>query len=147
MIVACPRCRADIQTVGVGYCTDCGVYTDWSPPTKDAPAPKRRDDPRTEAQIRMAIRAVLDAYGFVVVDTEQGYRRDGSTRVRKGLADLYVMGYGASAWVEIKSATGAQTPAQEEFAADCLRSGVPYLLWRHEDEARDWAIEVSERIA
>jgi len=143
----CPTCRIELAGLGT-YCYRCEAYTDDMACTTDA-SPEARDmtDDRPEAEIRRAIRAALEYHGFVVVDLEQGYRpgtrRHATTRVRKGLADLYVMGHGTSAWVEVKSATGRQTPDQQAFQRDCELAGVPYYLWRHEAEALLWAQSVS----
>lgn len=138
--VDCPSCEAELRSVSKDpFCHTCGARVSelGRAPTERAPA--RRNDPRLEDEIRRTIVGVLELHGFVVLDFEQGYRADGTTRVRKGLADLYVMGFGASAWIEVKSATGRQRPEQKDFEADCERGGVPYMLWRHEDEAKRWA--------
>lgn len=138
--VVCPSCEAELRSVSKDpFCHTCGGRVSELGRASAERAPARRDDPRLEDEIRRTIVGVLELHGFVVLDFEQGYRADGTTRVRKGLADLYVMGFGASAWIEVKSAAGRQRPEQKEFEADCERGGVPYMLWRHEDEAKRWA--------
>lgn len=104
-------------------------------------------DDRSEEQIRIAIRRALELHGFVVIDLEQGYRRDGTTRVRKGLPDLYIMGYGVGVWRELKSARGQLTPEQEAFGEDCRRCGIDWDVWRHEREAITWAEKTKEAMS
>jgi len=135
----CPGCGKLVVSVArVPYCHDCGGYFDeLGAAPKQAPAKKIADD-RSEAEIRMAVRGVLELHGYVVVDLEQGYRPDGSTRVRKGLPDLFIMGHNRSCWAELKSQKGRQTKEQKEFEEDCHRAGFEYHLWRHEKEAITW---------
>lgn len=145
----CPRCSRPLGALG-RFCADCEAYvadmTSEGPDT--APASTARPDDRSEAEIRMAIRTVLEAHGFVVVDFEQGWRRDGSTRVRKGLPDLAIMAPGGVfAWRELKSAKGRLTPEQKAFGEDCRRLGIDWDVWRHEDQAVAWAEEVRRDVA
>ena len=137
----CPQCSEPLHGLGT-RCWAGGEGCGWSA-GKSEPRPKAKAKPRTdtrnESEIRLAIRAVLELHGFVVIDFEQGYRRDGSTRVRRGVADLYAMAGGHSAWIEVKTAKGVQSEHQQAFERDCHAAGIPYLLWRHEDEAIAWA--------
>jgi hypothetical protein len=101
---------------------------------QDAPVP----DGRSEAEIRHAIVKLLRTLGYGVWDTEQGYRKDGSTRVTKGLPDLFVAGPAGTAAVELKSAKGKQTPEQKEFGALWTKHGGTYMVWRSEADALAW---------
>jgi len=91
---------------------------------------------RNEAEIRWATRKALEALGWFVLDFEQNRK---GTRVEEGLADLAVMGWGHFAWAEMKTATGKQSDKQVRFQAKCQAAGIPYHLWRHENEALEWA--------
>jgi hypothetical protein len=107
----------------------------------DAPVP----DGRSEAEIRHAIVKLLRTLGYGVWDTEQGYRKDGSTRVTKGLPDLFVAGPAGTAAVELKSAKGKQTPEQKGFGALWTKHGGTYMVWRSEADALAWCQE--DRVA
>lgn len=133
----CPTCGAGL--IGYGrVCRACGKPVQQkNAPARPAPA-AAIPDTRSEEEIRLAIRGVLELGGYVAVDLEQGYRADGSSRTRLGLADLYVMGRGRSAWIEVKSVTGKQSDHQRGFEADCRRAGIAYFLWRSETEAMEW---------
>lgn len=142
----CPTCATELMGLA-RWCHVCGLYVEdmasgGAPEPKPAPV-----DRRPEAQIRMAIRGALEALGFVVLDFEQGWRRDGSTRVRKGLPDLFIMGFGVGVWRELKSAKGRLTPEQEAFGEDCRRCGIDWGVWRHEGEAIEWAEAVRKAAA
>lgn len=51
--------------------------------------------------------------------------------MRAGVADLSLMlPDGRIAYIELKTATGRQSPAQIEFAEDCAALGAPYHLVR-----------------
>ena len=147
-IPECPLCHEELEGLGT-YCHDCNVYVsdhqDGEAAEEPQEPPRRRNDPRKEADIRQAIKAALEAHGFVVWDFEQGWRRDGSTRVVKGLPDLYIFGHGVQAWRELKSAKGRLTDDQEGVGLLLQAEGVDWGVWRHEDEAIAWAREVTGR--
>jgi len=148
--MTCPTCGTPLDGIAT-YCWVCSEYVEdmasTRPPHRHMGSVSLSHDPRSEEEIRLTIRLALKLHGFVVVDFEQGYRRDGSTRVRKGLADLYIMGHGVGVWREIKSATGKPTPEQLEFGEDCRRCGIDWGIWRHESEAIAWAKDVKRRVA
>ena len=143
--MTCPECG---HVPALNYCHGCGwrygaaegCTTDPTPPVRDA-----LPDTRPEAEIRMAIRSALGQHGWTCWDFEQGYRPDrcpecstkipGGTRVPRGIADLYVMGYGCSAWLEVKSAKGRQSQYQKDRQAECVAAGVAYHVVRTETEA------------
>lgn len=139
MTTSCPCCGSEIRSVGVGYCLDCGVYTDWTEPgsgvgSEVVQASARRDDPRLEKQIQLAIKRVLALYPVQVWDTSQPH----AAAITPGLPDLYVVGFGTGLWVEVKRADGDLTAAQEMFRDACREHGVPWACWRHEDDALAW---------
>lgn len=144
----CPRCSAPLEGLG-RYCHACRAYVADMQDAPDRPSPSQAIlDGRTEAEIRLAVRAALELHGFVVVDLEQGYRRDGSTRVRRGLPDLAIMAPGGVfAWRELKSAKGRLTEEQRAFGDDCRRLGIDWAVWRHEGEAMAWAEAVRRSVA
>lgn len=139
----CPGCGEYLPPAAT-WCFGCRAYlSDLSgaderqeplSPTKAGTVP----DDRSEQEIRLAIRKALDLSGYAVYDTEQGYRKDGSTRVTKGLADLLVLGNGRMLFVEVKSAKGRLTEPQKAFARHCEESGTPHRVWRSEAEAIEW---------
>lgn len=143
----CPHgCGTELAGLAL-FCWKCQRYVDedvkappGSPKATKSPA-ERILDTRPESKIRLAIRRVLDVRGWTVIDFEQGYRRDGSTRVMKGLPDLLIMGRGVFEWVEVKSAGGIQRPEQVEFELICQECGIPYRIWHHESEAVAWCDE------
>ena len=146
-VTTCPKHGA-LEGLGT-YCHDCGEYADvlWAASSTTDPTPPVRDalpDTRPESEIRMAIRSALGQLGWTVWDFEQGYRPDrcecgqkipGGTRVPRGIADLYVMGYGCSAWLEVKSPKGRQTEHQRDREAECVAAGVAYHVVRSEKAA------------
>lgn len=140
-----PECPTHGVIAGLGRCYVNGCTFDARDAESEGNSAVEEvlPDTRSEVEIRMAIRTALELHGYVVVDFEQGYRPDGSTRVRKGVADLYAMGRGRSAWIEVKSAKGRQTDEQKAFQADCEACGVDYYVWRSESEAIAWAAGVS----
>lgn len=146
MSIPCPGgCGLTYEIPPDRYCERCGQYLEDMMAATTDPSPAARDalpDTRPEVDIRMAIRKVLELHGFVVVDFEQGYRPDGSTRVRKGLPDLYCMGHGTSAWIEVKAAKGRLSEHQKAFRDDCQRAGVAWFCWRSEAEAIQWAEDI-----
>lgn len=139
----CPGCSRELPGLG-RYCEHCEAYTEDMLATTDTtpearPKPK---DTRKEAEIRMGIREALGLYGWDVLDLEQGWRKDGTTRVTKGIADLAVMGYGIFAWLEVKRPSTKQTVDQVAFEERCKGAGVPYHVVRSEDEA----VEIMESL-
>ena len=48
----------------------------------------------------------------------------------KGIPDLIAMRAGAVVWVEVKTATGRLSAAQEAFAASCEANGIGHVVAR-----------------
>ncbi len=135
----CPHCGSELEGLE-RFCHGCERYTDEEVTEQKAEAIRvGASDTRPEEQIRRDVVKALRALNFYVADTEQGYRRDGSTRVTKGFPDLFVAGHGAIAAVEMKSLKGKQTPEQIEFQEVWEENGGTYFVWRSLDEALRWA--------
>ena len=92
-------------------------------------------DDRLEAVIQEAGRKALELLGFTVYSISQ----DRATRQTPGIADTYVAGHGRTTWAEWKRAKGKQTPDQVLFEETVTANGDEYHLWRHENEAIEWA--------
>jgi hypothetical protein len=64
--------------------------------------------------------------------------------LRHGVADIVIVWHGLAHFLELKIATGKQSPAQIEFMDNCDRLGIPYAVARSFEEAqkiiREWAI-------
>lgn len=146
------------------YCSACGEYVDVlaaQASTTDA-TPATRSilrDTRSEDERKADARPAVEAHGWLVVDTEQGYRPThcpeckhrlpggGSTRVRRGFPDWICMGHGVVAFLEWKSHTGSQTDHQADFEADCEGAGVPYAVVRTTAEALSYLDSLIRRPA
>jgi hypothetical protein len=105
-------------------------------------------DPRTvsEDSIHRAVIQHLKmnaAAGVVYFHCPNGEARSAETGgklkgmgVRPGVADLcLVLPGGQSAFLELKSAKGRQSPPQKEFAADAEKAGARYAVAASIDEA------------
>ncbi len=151
----CPGCGAELGALGT-FCADCGDYCEEiaakagkAPTSEPSRVPGKVPDDRLEDARRNGVRQTLERipgtdrwpHGFVVLDLEQSRK---GTRVRKGIADLAVMGFGEFAWVEMKTDKGVQSADQIAFEKDCIACGVPYFVWRGEDEASAWGRDVRE---
>lgn len=78
-----------------------------------------------ETFIRKAVVDALRLAGwFVYYNMQMGFGQ------HKGLADLTAMKDGQVVFVEIKTATGRQSPDQVQFQKDCEAHGVTYILAR-----------------
>ncbi len=55
-----------------------------------------------------------------------------STGVRRGVADMCVMGGCRTVWIECKTDVGKQSPGQIIFEAKCKANKKPYILARPE---------------
>ncbi len=150
----CPGCGRELRGLAM-YCHDCQDYVeDMRQKKADAePSPAALvPDTRPEDKRRLGVRSALERIpgtpdwpkGFVVIDLEQNRK---GTRVRKGIADLYVMGFRVSAWVEMKTDKGTQSDDQIAFQLDCQACGVPYFVWRNEEQALEWGLEIRGRYA
>lgn len=100
-----------------------------------SPSKPAAPDDRLEAEIQLATKRALELLGFTVHDLSQ----DRPTRQTEGLADLYVVGHGRCAWVEMKRPGTDQNVAQRLFGTNVLANGGEYFVCRHESEAIAWA--------
>ena len=100
-------------------------------------------DTRPEAEIRLAIRRALELLDFDLYDFEQNR----PTRQTAGIADLFAVGHGRCAWIEVKTTKGKQSEAQVVFERRVMENGGFYLVMRHEDDAIRWAETVREAAA
>ena len=80
-------------------------------------------------------------HGFEVLAFEQSRK---GTRVRVGLGDLFAMGFGVCAWIEMKTDEGTQSPDQIIFEGVCVACGIPYFVWRNEHQASEWGLKIRE---
>lgn len=67
-----------------------------------------------------------------------------------GVADLEILGPGGATWRgEVKNAIGKLSAAQRTFRDWCASNGVPWALWRSQDEAerswREWGLFAEDR--
>ena len=101
-----PDCGKPLEGLG-RFCHCCERYTDEEATNQKAEAVRvGAPDTRPEEEIRRDVVKALRALGYSVWDTEQGYRKDGSTRVTAGLPDLFIAGHGRAIAVEMKSLNG-----------------------------------------
>lgn len=77
-----------------------------------------------EACIRKAVRQYLALGGWWVVPVVQ------SALSYKGIPDLVAMRAGRVVWIEVKTAAGRLSAAQEAFAASCQANGIEHLVAR-----------------
>lgn len=132
----CPHCAAGLHGLG-RYCSACQQYVDTR--GQDGPVPPTVvPDTRSEDEIEQAIMVALRTLGFHVAKLSQPR----ATMQAEGLSDLLVIGHGVIAFVEVKSAKGAQRPTQIVFEREVRAAGGLYLLWRSETEAIAWAREL-----
>lgn len=132
----CPGCSRELGALA-RFCHDCGAYVDDMAPGAAA-APERAavpPDDRSESEIQLGIRRALETLGFEVYDLSQ----DRPTRQTPGLGDLYVVGRGRCAWLEVKRPTGRQSEAQVRFGEAVTSNGGDYVVVRSETEAVEWA--------
>ena len=123
----------------------------------EARAGRRAGSP--EREFREAAKKFLEVAQFWIADLEQEWRpplcypcgriafkgtcpgcgkkvKSGSSRQTLGLPDLWIAGHGATAWLELKSSTGRQTPSQEAWEAVSTKNGEHYYLVHSLEELR-----------
>lgn len=96
-----------------------------------------------EAELRAAGNNVLELAGFAVYDLEQGFRKDGSTRVTTGIGDVFFVGHGIRGWIEYKRWDNEPTPEQHVFADLVLRNGGTYLLVYEVAQLGTWLLRLA----
>lgn len=90
-------------------------------------------DTRSESERQTAVRKLLKGMGFSCWSTSQTRR----SRVTPGVPDLFVAGWGVTAWIEMK-ATRKQSPAQIEFQETVEANGGIYVLAYSEQDVAEW---------
>lgn len=70
---------------------------------------------------------------------------------RAGVADLVFFRGGFIGFIELKSPKGTQSPAQEQFQAECDAAGVPYMVCRSlaevEETLAGWGVQLRAKVA
>jgi hypothetical protein len=60
-----------------------------------------------------------------------------------GMADILVLLRGGRvAWCEVKTEKGRQRDDQKVFEAECAKLGIPYIVCRSPEEAREWVRKI-----
>lgn len=140
--MSCPNCQRPLPGLAT-FCAACGSYTEDLLASTTDTTPEAREavpDDRSEKQIQMAIRKALKLHNFQIYDLSQ----DRPTRQHAGLGDLFVVGHGTCAWIEVKTPKGKQSDAQKLFGRLVTEAGGLYFVWRHESEAIAWAEAVKQ---
>ena len=133
----CPGCEGELEGLAT-YCWKCLKYVaDFYGGDTDAASspPSSIPDDRLEDQIQEAGRKVLELLGFTVYSFSQ----DRATRQTPGIADTYVAGHGRTTWAEWKRPGEVQAIDQVAFEETVTSNGDEYHVWRHENEAIEWA--------
>ena len=84
---------------------------------------------KPETLILNAVRKYLRAVGWYVVRHQKGLG------CQKGIADLSCTRGGRTVWVEIKTATGAQSDDQRDFEREIITHGGEYHVLRSVEDA------------
>jgi len=96
---------------------------------------------KPEARISKDIRELLTQTGFIVWNTEQGYRKErGGTRMSPGIPDLLAAGQGYTFLVEVKTPKGRLTVYQELFRQAWTAHGGISLVWRSVEDCWNWMV-------
>ncbi len=79
----------------------------------------------SEASVQVGIKRLLSMLGVAYYDTSQPFR----ALITPGVPDLIAFHQGRGLFfIEVKSRTGRQSKAQQQFETLCRRSGIPYIL-------------------
>ncbi len=89
-----------------------------------------------ESYVLEAVRSVLRADGYDVTRHQQGLG------ARKGFPDLTAIKDGRTLYIEIKTATGRQSPYQVEFQQMLEAHGGIYILARGVEDVRPYLTRV-----
>lgn len=140
----CPFEDCGRVLTGMGlFCHSCSRYpSDFREDAPTAPV-VNRNDPRSEKEIQCAVKNALQAMGFSVWDTSQPFQ----AKITPGLPDLFVTGRGLCAWVEVKSAKGKLSPAQDRFRELVTTNGGLHFVARHEADVAAWAEQLTMRLS
>ena len=78
----------------------------------------------------------------LVIDGYDVTRHQQGLGSRRGFPDLTALKDGKTLYVEIKTATGKQSPWQVEFQQICEQHGGTYILARSVDDIKPWLTRV-----
>jgi len=116
---------------------------------------KRPEEDLQKAVVRFLWGARPDCQFFATTN-QKGRRSTTEMRVlkamgaRAGVADLVFYRGGFIGFIELKAAKGTQSPAQEQFQAECDASGVPYMVCRSlaevEGALKGWGVTLRGRL-
>lgn len=129
-----PECGRALEGLA-RFCHSCKRYVDDYRREEPKAARALPDDPRSEKEIQTGVKNALAAMGFGIWDTSQPF----AAKITPGVADLFVAGRGACAWIECKSSTGRQSEAQAAFQVAVESNEGTYILARHERDVIAWA--------
>ena len=96
---------------------------------------------RKERDIQRAIKDWLTVQGYKVYRINNGAvfnpkRKCYVFHGTPGVPDLWVVGHGIAAWVEVKSDKGRQSPDQKAFQDSLVGTRVSYILARSIDDVQ-----------
>lgn len=91
---------------------------------------------QTESMILNQVRNTLKLDGWDVTRHQQGL---GS---RRGFPDLTALKDGKTLYIEVKTATGKQSPYQIEFERICKAHGGTYILARSVDDIKPYLTSI-----
>lgn len=133
----CPTCATELMGLAL-WCHVCEAYTadmgPDDPPPASAAKPVSVEDDRSESEIQLGIRRALELVGYHVSDLSQ----DRPTRQTVGIPDLWVMGHGRFAWMEVKRPKGRASEHQKAWHKIARKNGAPCIIVRSEAEAIAW---------
>ena len=89
----------------------------------------------TEAELQKDCNTFLKKCDILFYHKEKGGygRRAGQKSHSKGLPDLIIWHRGKCVFIELKTETGVQSPAQATFEARAFKAGFPYYICRDFD--------------
>ncbi|WP_348269725.1 hypothetical protein P8936_16380 [Edaphobacter paludis] len=100
----------------------------------------------SEAEVKLAVQKWLEKAGYFWLRIQSGkvrVRRGYMQLCPEGTADIVVFDRNATCWIEMKTESGKQRPAQVEFEAKAKAAGHRYIVARSLDEVRDFLQEVA----
>lgn len=88
----------------------------------------------TERQLQHVVVEYLQLRGWYVLQTYLGSNRGGSVWMTSGIPDIYAVKKGRAVWLELKTASGKLTPAQQNVHARLLAAGAEVYVVRSLDD-------------
>jgi hypothetical protein len=102
---------------------------------------------KSESTVQSEIRLALSAYGIVIRQNSGNFLTPDGRRVKCGIAgmtDLLFVGHGYVAFIEVKTANGNTTKAQENFITAMQKLGHRAGVARSVEDAMKIITEVNE---